>query len=543
MPATKRTALAFIGGFRKPEPSRAQGTHQSGYLICQALAAMDRYTAFDLYQDHLRSHGALRLPASPPTRVFEKSRLHSTRDLYAALYVANGEQIFIAPHLLRPAGDWAPVVCSIGIAHANGQWANLLLGLASGSIRTTDAFIFKSEAARSLFRQVWGEWSHRLGIRPSFPTISAVIPNGVDVQLHRRSESLRLQTRERLGIDGQDVVYLSFGRLDPAIKGDHEALVLHWRRVLARAPQALLVLAGATADRDYVGHLRQLVRGTGAANRILVIENPYELFSDARASLMSAADVLVFPGTGIEEASPLVVHEAQAHSLPVIGARWAGMAEVVAQGVTGFLFDTRAAPLRASVGTTFFGETDRTHLVHAARSVWCDWGAFADAATALADGSRRATMAAAARRREASRDLSAIAREYVTVFDTASAAAEDAWTGPTPGRPLVHLDEVLEAQASGKLGHRDRLRLSDEKAVPLLTRGAYPESPAQLACVLDLFRTGQAVSVGDAAAAAATFARAAYPAEFGDEADLAISSRLLVRLLNAGVLKLEPEPT
>jgi glycosyltransferase involved in cell wall biosynthesis len=74
----------------------------------------------------------------------------------------------------------------------------------------------------------------------------------------------------------------------------------------------------AMADPDYVAHLRQLARETGAGNRSLVIDNPYDLFPDARASLMSAADVFVHPSTGIEEASPLAVHEAQAHSLPVI---------------------------------------------------------------------------------------------------------------------------------------------------------------------------------------------------------------------------------
>lgn len=40
-----------------------------------------------------------------------------------------------------------------------------------------------------------------------------------------------------------------------------QALVLHWKAVLAHVPEALLVLAGATSDRDYVGHLRQLARG------------------------------------------------------------------------------------------------------------------------------------------------------------------------------------------------------------------------------------------------------------------------------------------
>jgi hypothetical protein len=50
-------------------------------------------------------------------------------------------------------------------------------------------------------------------------------------------------------------------------------------------------------SRDYVGQLRQLARATGAANRIIVIDNPYDLFADARASLMSAADVFVIPAS------------------------------------------------------------------------------------------------------------------------------------------------------------------------------------------------------------------------------------------------------
>jgi glycosyltransferase involved in cell wall biosynthesis len=82
---------------------------------------------------------------------------------------------------------------------------------------------------------------------------------------------------------------------------------------------------------------------------------------------MSAADVFIHQATGIEEASPLAIHEAQSHALPVIAARWAGIPEVVAEGETGFLIETRVAPLRPQVATTLFGETDRTHLVHAGR--------------------------------------------------------------------------------------------------------------------------------------------------------------------------------
>jgi hypothetical protein len=61
---------------------------------------------------------------------------------------------------------------------------------------------------------------------------------------------------------------------------------------------------------------------------------------------------------------------------------------------------------------------------------------------------------------------------------------------------------------------------------PRLPRTTGPDQcPRSYPACFDLFQSGQAASVADAAAAAAAFARAAYPTEFGDETDLAISSR------------------
>jgi hypothetical protein len=61
--------------FRRPAPARAQGTLQSAHLICQVLANVGRYSAFDVYQArgrHPAVYGELALPRTPPTRVFEK---------------------------------------------------------------------------------------------------------------------------------------------------------------------------------------------------------------------------------------------------------------------------------------------------------------------------------------------------------------------------------------------------------------------------------------------------------------------------------------
>jgi glycosyltransferase involved in cell wall biosynthesis len=542
MPGRDRTTLAFIEGFRRPAPARAQGTLQSAHLICQALANVGLYSAFDLYQDRGRNpavYGELALPRTPPTRVFEKTRLAVTRDRYSAIYVANGDQIHCAPHVLRPKDDWAPVVCSVGTAHANGQWTNLLLSIASAAIRSTDGFIFKSNAAAILFRQVWDEWSERFGLSTVFPALHAVIPNGVDVRANMRSEDLRQQTRRRLRVHDDDIVYLSFSRLDPGMKGDLEALTIRWQEVLAKVPRALLVLSGASADRAYVTDLREVARAAGVGERTLILDNPYDLDPDARSSLMSAADVFIHLSTGVEETSALAVHEALAHSLPVIATGWAGMPEVVSPGETGFLIDTRAAPLGTHVATTLFGETDRTHLLHASRVVHCDWQALLSAALALAEKPLRESMGAAARRREEARDIGAVAREFVAFFDATSEAAQKNWTGSAPWQPLVNLNDVIKAQASGTLEGRQRIRLGDRARLSLLTQGHHPESPAQLACVLGLFDTNRTVSIEQAATAAAGFARTMYPTEFGSESDLAISARLLVRLLNCGALELD----
>ena len=89
------------------------------------------------------------LPKAPPARLLDKTAMPSIADRYQAIYIANGEQIGPSPYVLRPHADWAPVICSVGTTHAGAQWQSLLVALASGAVRATDGFIFKSRAAQS----------------------------------------------------------------------------------------------------------------------------------------------------------------------------------------------------------------------------------------------------------------------------------------------------------------------------------------------------------------------------------------------------------
>jgi glycosyltransferase involved in cell wall biosynthesis len=534
-----RGTIAFIEGFQRPRDNQAHGTHHAAYLTCLAIAQSGRYSALHLYRDsHRRSsvESELVLPRTPPAAIFDRLLLRASAEKYAAVYVNNGEQILTAPHLLRPKQDWTPIICSIGTAQANGQWVQLLLSLASGAYRPTDGLIFKSRSAEKLFRNTWSDWSQRLGFVTPFPSETTVIANGVDVEVNKRSDALAADTRARMRLDPKDLVFLAFSRLSPATKGDFQALVVRWKQVLTRLPRAVLVLSGSVVDRGFVADLRQLIRSADVGDRVLVADNPFDLTTNARNRLMSMADVFLHLSTGMEETSSLVVHEAMAHSLPVITASFAGMPEIVNPGETGYLVESRGAILPSYLSETLFGQVDRAHLLAASKVVSLDWPAFLSAVEALGDDERRRRMGAAARRRAEANDLHVMARAYVRFFDSSAAAAEKAWTGPPGFRPLVDINEVIAAQVARPLRPDERVRLADTGLAKLLCSGQQPETPARLEQVIAAFKGRDHLTIAEVAAAAR------HPdASLGErtpDRDFATASRLITRLLNFGFLEL-----
>jgi glycosyltransferase involved in cell wall biosynthesis len=541
MSTDPRTKLATIGGFTRPRDSIAHGTHHAAYISCEAIARFGPYREIHVYHDPAAGQGRqmeLVLPKQPPARAFDKSELRLSPERYAAIYVANGEQIGTAPYVLRPEDDWAPVICSVGTTHSAAQWEGLLVALASDAVRPSDGFIFKSRAAHSLFRDVWNDWIERFGFSPAFPESSVVIANGVDTESNQRSDKLRDETRRKLRIRNEDVVFLAFSRLSPASKGDQLALIVRWKEVVERLPGALLVLAGAQVDRGFVMEQRQLARAAGVADRVLVVENPFELMANARGCLMSAADVFVHLTTGVEEASPLVISEAMAHALPVLGTAWAGLPEVISEGVEGFLIPTRAAPVPASLNSAAFGMSELPVGLAGSRAVTTGFEEFVDKAVALGAPGLRQTMAAAARRNALARTHETAARAYIDHFQRASQAALRDWPTQRRFRPLVTMDRVLGAQTSGRLQPADRVRLGRADNADLLREGMLPESAAEIAAALAAFAPADDVSLGQVATAicgARTGDGDRGPASA--EAALRSASRLLARLLNFGVIR------
>ena len=543
-----RTNLALIGGFLKPRNSAAHGTLHASYMMCQALAEVGGYGELHVYQESPRQlprDAELALPSAPRALVFDKGQLLSTEHRYQAIYPANGEQIGSAPYLARPMDDWAPVICSIGTAHISGQWSNLLVALCSGAVRASDGLIFKSRSAQKIFEEVFQDWEHRLPAGAAFPRQQVVIPNGVDVEANKRSDALRAETRRQLRIGTDDVVFLAFSRLSPGTKGDQLALLVRWKQVLARLPRALLVLSGAVVDRSFVSELRNTARAVGVADRVLIVENPFELMVNAGQRLMSAADVFVHLTTGVEEASSLVVHEAMGHALPVIATDWSGLGEVINDGVDGYLIPTVGLPVPRDLSEPLFAVSHITLAAAAGQLVSCDWRRFVDRAVELGQPERRSSMAAAARKNIEGRTLHLVARRYADFFAACSRQAEASWDGRTSYRALVNLQQVLEAQGALPVNPAARLRLRDRGLAALLAGGQSVEEARRLEQLIGLIAAEDGLSLGQLgvrlAAVLSSAGKAAAP-----EAALAGHSRLLVKLINFGAVDLDtgaPETT
>jgi glycosyltransferase involved in cell wall biosynthesis len=109
-------------------------------------------------------------------------------------------------------------------------------------------------------------------------------------------------------------------------------LVHAWARVVARHPEARLVLAGSGMETP----VKELARSLGVEGSI---EMPGWIGPDERARLLRTSWVFTLPSH--LEAMPMAVLEAMAAGLPVVATRVGGIPTAVTHGTNGFLVDPR----------------------------------------------------------------------------------------------------------------------------------------------------------------------------------------------------------
>lgn len=153
-------------------------------------------------------------------------------------------------------------------------------------------------------------------------------------RLHRLGIDLtRFAARPRASGDPPRVVMI--GRFVEK-KGHLDGLEA-FARAAATAPDARLVLVGGG---PLEGAYRARIAALGLEGKV---ELPGVLPADRVAALLGESDVLLAPSRlardGDRESGVIVVKEASASALPVLGTRHGGIPEIVDDGVTGYLVD------------------------------------------------------------------------------------------------------------------------------------------------------------------------------------------------------------
>jgi glycosyltransferase involved in cell wall biosynthesis len=153
---------------------------------------------------------------------------------------------------------------------------------------------------------------------------AAWIPNGVDLERFRRSESARSRVRSALGIEEGAFLWLTVGTLR-ALKR-HDLLIDAFE---ALDGEPFLIVAGEGKER---ARLDARVAASPAMERISLL-GP----RDDPEALMSAADGFVLSSDS--EALPLVLAEAAGCELPIVATDVGGCRELIADDVSGLLVE------------------------------------------------------------------------------------------------------------------------------------------------------------------------------------------------------------
>jgi len=440
------------------------------------LAHARRYAAIHVFPDAqaLSQGGLLNARALADTdthvQVLDRAQLLTAHGRYHVIFVPEIETELSLPHAFRPVDDFVPVVCEVGVSYSAAQLTHLFLAALTGLLRDTDVLMFKSRPTAELFGRIWDHWS-QFDVELARPC-TRVITQAVDLSDNRRDGDLGRATRDELGISEAQMVFLVFSRLSRGTKGDHRSLLVAWQDVVAATPESVLILAGANVDTRFTNELRTLARELELGPNVVILENPYELWSDAKKRLMSAADAFIHLGLGPEEVAPLVVCEAMAHSLPVIAASWSGLQDLVRHGETGFLVPTVYAPLPMSKCLANPLNLDPRYNIELAQSVACDYSEVVRTCVALAENQAlRERLGATGRQRATTHfSVEAATAQRLDCFDeAASTAAARFPTALVKARAFIDVNLILECLGNREVRSSDRVwpaRLANLNRMP-----------------------------------------------------------------------------
>jgi phosphatidyl-myo-inositol dimannoside synthase len=227
------------------------------------------------------------------------------------------------------------------VIHGVEAWARSGKILANRLARRVDAFIAVSRCSAERFAQ----WS-KVPMERAF-----ILPNCVDLDSFRpQPRDLALQERYRLG---SSRVILTVGRMasQERYKGFDE-VIEQMPRLLDRFPDLKYLVVGEGDDRR---RLEAKTRALGVSDRVVFAGGIPE---SEKVAHYNFADVYVMPSTG--EGFGIVLIEAAACGVPVVGSSSDGSREALLEGRLGRLVDPKnSSELTETISAVLQDKPDR----------------------------------------------------------------------------------------------------------------------------------------------------------------------------------------
>lgn len=309
-----------------------------------------------------------------------------------------------------------------------------------------DAIICTSNAVHDVVRQQFHHEAEfakqRFGAtrvpQPQLPKI----PLGIHAADFTTSDAARVSMRDRFGVEDDDCVIMTMGRLTSVEKANPVPLFMALEIQAQKSQQPLHLWMVGWAARPAEQDLHEAAAKRYCPSiKVRFIDGREQ---DIRRDIWSGADIFTLPVDNVQETFGLVPVEAMAAGLPVVIPDWNGFKDTILDGVTGFLVPTRMTaggqPLGQSLARRFMDGSDGylQHLSVIQQQTVIDIEAYQQALGVLIED------------RDLRKKMGAAGRQHVLInFD---------WSVVIP--QYFALADALEQ-------HRSRALIEPNKAIPI----------------------------------------------------------------------------
>ena len=193
-------------------------------------------------------------------------------------------------------------------------------------------------------------------VRLWFPTDRIqVVPSYVETdQIQPPSPAQRQAARETLGLSPTARVLIQLARLHDE-KG-HKYMLQALPAIVRSHPEVVYLVVG---EGWLAGELHDTAQRLGISDNVL-----FTGYYPDRLAVLRAADIMVSPS--VREGMSVSLLEGMAVGLPIVATRIYGSAEVIEDGVNGFLVEPRNARALADAVNQFLVDGSRAHMMGAA---------------------------------------------------------------------------------------------------------------------------------------------------------------------------------